>query len=69
MKPFFLSLLHLGVIVSAIFKRVWESMEWLFLSKAGLARRASGRFEALKRREMEIERLDRLRNPSDYQGR
>jgi hypothetical protein len=32
-------------------------------------RRTSGRFEALKRQEQEAERLDRLRNPRDYQGK
>ena len=69
MTPFFHRVLHAGVIVSAVFKRGWETIELLFRSKAEAARRASGRFEALKRKEMEIERLDRLRNPSDYQGR
>jgi hypothetical protein len=29
----------------------------------------SGRFEALQRKKMEAERIDRLRNPSNYQGR
>jgi hypothetical protein len=40
----------------------------IFLSKRENARRASGRFEALKREEIEAERIDRLRNPSKYQG-
>jgi hypothetical protein len=69
MTPFLHKALHAGVIVSAAFKRVWETIEQVFLSKAEMAGRASGRFEALKRREMELERLDRLRHPSDYQGR
>jgi len=69
MTQFFRRMLHVGVIVAAVFARVWTWIERLFRSKANLARRASGRFEALKRREMEIERLDRLRHPSDYQGR
>lgn len=69
MKPLLRQVLHAGVIVSAVFKRLWETTERLFRSKAQLARRDSGRFEALKRREMEIERLDRLRNPGDYRGR
>ncbi len=69
MTPFFHRLLHGGVVVSAVFKRAWESVESCFRSKEALARRTSGRFEALKRREMENERLDRLRNPSNYRGR
>jgi len=35
----------------------------------GLWARRSGRFERLKQKEMEAERLDRIRNPSNYQGR
>jgi hypothetical protein len=69
MTPFLHRALHLGVILSAVFKRVWETIERPFYSKAEAARRASGRFEALKRKEMEVERLDRLRNPGDYRGR
>lgn len=67
--PLLHRLLHAGVIVSTIFKRVWETIERLFCSKEAMAKRVSGRFEALKRREMEIERLDRLRNPDNYRGR
>ena len=69
MTPFLRKALHAGVIASAVLRRVWETIELLFRSKAEVAKRASGRFEALKRREMELERLDRLRHPSDYQGR
>ncbi|MHB1307353.1 MAG: hypothetical protein ACYDC1_13640 [Limisphaerales bacterium] len=69
MSPFFRRLLHVGVVVSAICQRVWESVERLFVSDAQLSRRATGRFEALKRKEMEMERLDRLRNPGNYRGR
>jgi hypothetical protein len=60
---------HFGVIVSAVFKGVCERIELLFRSKADVARRASERSDALKRRQMELERLDRLRHPSNYQGR
>ena len=69
MTRFFRRVLEVGVIVAAVFARVWERIERLFRSKADVARRASGRVEALKRREMEVERLDRLRHPRDYQGR
>jgi hypothetical protein len=69
MNLLFRRALHAGVIITAVFKRVWETIELPFRSKAEAARRATGRFEALKRREMELERLDRLRHPSNYQGR
>ena len=69
MTPFAQRVLHVGVMVSAVFARVWERIERLFYSKAEVARRATGRFEALKRKELEVERLDRLRNPSAYRGR
>jgi hypothetical protein len=69
MRPFLHRLLHVGVVVMAVFARVWGSIELLFLSKAQVAQRATGRFEALKRKEMEMERLDRLRNPGNYRGR
>lgn len=69
MTPFFRKVMLSGVIVSAFFIRLFERIERRFRSKAHMAQRATGRFEALKRKEREIERLDRLRNPSDYQGR
>ena len=69
MTRFLRRVLHVGVIASAVLKWFWERIETLFRSKADLASRSSGRFEALKRREMEAERLDRLRNPGDYRGR
>jgi hypothetical protein len=69
MRPFLRGLLQAGVIASAVLARVWRTFEGLFYSKAEVTRRASGRFEALKRKVLEAERLDRLRNPSDYRGR
>ena len=69
MTSFLRKVLHVGVIAAAVFQRAWETIELLFRSKAQVARRATGRFEALKRKEMEVERLDRLRHPSDYRGR
>ena len=49
--------------------RLGERADLIFLSKDENARRASGRFQMRKRKRLEAERLDRLRNPSDYQGR
>ncbi|MBI3414718.1 MAG: hypothetical protein HY043_05260 [Verrucomicrobia bacterium] len=69
MNSFFQKLLHLGVGIETVLKRAWQGIERLFLSKAEVARRDSGRFVTLKRREMETERLDRIRNPRDYQGK
>lgn len=69
MTPFLRSALHLGVNGMAVLARIWERIERILCSKATLAQRSAERFEALRRREFEVERLDRLRNPSDYQGR
>jgi hypothetical protein len=41
----------------------------LFLSKATLARRALLKTEESEQKANDAERLDRLRNPSDYRGR
>ena len=46
-----------------------ERLGHLVLCKTTLARRALFRTEARKQRQMEAERLDRLRNPGDYRGR
>ena len=69
MTPFFRTVLHAGVIASTLMEEVWERVELLFCSKAEATKRASRKVNALKRKEMEVERLDRLRNPSRYQGR
>ncbi len=50
-------------------RRVLEKLGRLFLSEATNARRALLRTEAHERKVNEAERLDRLRNPRDYQGR
>ena len=52
-----------------VLKRAWRAIEFLFLSKHEIARRSSVLRETLNRKEVETERLDRLRNPRDYQGR
>jgi hypothetical protein len=69
MRSFLRIVLHSALIVATAFARVWEGVRALFLSKDKVAARVSGRVETLKRSEMEAERLDRLRNPRDYQGR
>ena len=61
MTTFFHKVLRAGVTVAAGLGRVLKRTGRLFLSKDQIARRASD--------EMEAERLDRLRNPSNYQGR
>ena len=52
-----------------VLKRAWRRIEFLFLSKHEIARRSSVLRETLSRKEVETERLDRLRNPRNYQGR
>lgn len=69
MIPFRKPLLHAGVKIEKVIRRGCEGLGRLFLSKAEVARRAAGKFELLKRQELEIERLDRLRNPRDYEGK
>lgn len=69
MTPFSKSLLRTFVRVEGVTKRVWEGFGRVFLSKEQAARRDTDRFETFKRREMEEERLDRLRNPGNYRGR
>ena len=69
MNSFFQKLLHLGVGIETLLKRVPQSIERLFLSKDEAGRRDTGRLETLQRRELEAERLDRLRNPGDYEGK
>jgi hypothetical protein len=56
-------------LVSAVFKRAREQTKRFFRFRVDVAEHASGRVETLKRKEMEVERLDRLRNPGDYRGR
>jgi hypothetical protein len=69
MTPLLEKILRAGRAIATALARFLERTELIFLSKRENARRASGRVETLKRKEMEAERLDRLRNPSNYQGR
>ena len=69
MTPFLNKLLRAGGIIAAALARFRKGAELIFLSKRENARRASGRSETLKGEEQEAERLDRLRNPRNYQGR
>jgi hypothetical protein len=69
MTHFLKKLLHAGVHIEDATRRTWERMSRPFLSKAEAARRASWKCETLKRQEMEAERLDRLRNPRNYEGK
>ena len=49
--------------------RMGEKLRSLLLSKTTVTRRTLLRTEAREREANEAERLDRLRNPSDYRGR
>ena len=49
--------------------RAVKKLKTLFLSEGELARRAQLRSVVREREAKEAERLDRLRNPRDYQGR
>lgn len=69
MTPFFRSLRRVGGAFRTMTDRVGQALGRVFLSKTLFARRASTRFEESQRRALELERLDRLRNPSDYLGK
>jgi len=66
MTPF---LLRARVIATTALRRLWERIELPFLSKDEIARRTSGKFETLRRKDLEAERIDRLTNPRNYQGK
>lgn len=44
-------------------------LRWLFETDAEATRRTTTNHEERTRREFEIDRLDRLRNPGNYRGR
>ena len=69
MIPFLHRMLRAGAIVAIGLGRLWERIELLFLSKDEVAKRVSGKFETLKRKDLEAERIDRLTNPRNYQGK
>ena len=69
MIPFSQRWLRARVTIEGVIQRAWKGTGRLFFSQAEMTRRNRGRFEALKRLEMETERLDRLRNPRDYEGK
>jgi len=62
-------MLRARLVVATALRRLWERIELPFLSKDEIAKRTSGKFETLKRKDLEAERLDRLRNPRNYQGK
>jgi len=61
-------ILRAAAAIATALARFRDRTALIFASKAAHAR-ASVRFETRKRKELEAERLDRLRNPSNYQGR
>jgi hypothetical protein len=58
-----------GCLVAAAVGQVGFRLERWLLPKAFADRRAFLRSEAIRHRDEEAERLDRLRNPGDYAGR
>jgi hypothetical protein len=69
MTPFFDKVSRAFGTIARALARLRERTGKAFLSKGENFTHASERSERLKREEMEAERIDRLRNPSDYQGR
>jgi hypothetical protein len=66
MTPLLEQILRAGRAVAAALAWLQER---IFTSKYEQARRITGRSEMLKRAEFEADRIDRLRNPGNYQGR
>ena len=69
MTPFLDKMLRAGATIATVLGRVWERTKWFFPSKNEVARRAAGKLETLRIKEMEAERIDRLTNPHNYQGK
>jgi hypothetical protein len=60
---------RIPAIVAAAMERLQNRMARIFLSKGENDRRAVRRAIGIEQKVTEAERLDRLRNPSRYQGR
>jgi hypothetical protein len=69
MIPILDRILRPGGRVARTLARFRERTELFFHSRRENTSRASARSEALNRKEIEAERIDRLRNPSDYRCR
>ena len=69
MTAFLDKLLRAGKSLATALLRLREKAALIFLSQRENAKRAFGKLETRKRKEMEAERIDRLRNPRNYQGR
>jgi hypothetical protein len=69
MTPFLDKMLRSGATIATALDRGWERIKRFFPSNEEVARRAAEKLETLERREMEAERIDRLTNPSNYQGK
>jgi hypothetical protein len=72
MIPILKKILRAAERIAAALGRLQEKAEVIFLSKNISTRRAAQRLEARQRKEWkvsEVERLDRIRNPSDYLGK
>jgi hypothetical protein len=69
MPPFLDKILRVNRTIATALARFRKRTQLIFLSKNENTMPASATLETLKRKEMEAERLDRLRNPRNYQGR
>jgi membrane protein YqaA with SNARE-associated domain len=68
-KPFARKLHLLVLVIASILGHARTWLSGLFMSKAEANRRSSDRLADIEQEANESERLDRLRNPSDYLGR
>jgi hypothetical protein len=69
MTPFLDKMIRSGATLATALGRGWERIKRFFPSNEEVARRATERLKTIERKEMEAERIDRLTNPSNYQGK
>ncbi len=69
MTPLWDTLFRAGGKIETALARFRGGLVRFFLSNREAARRASEKFDALQRKALEAERIDRLRNPGNYQGK
>jgi hypothetical protein len=69
MTSFLDKMLRSGAAIPTLLGRAWARIKRFFLSKEEVARCAAEGLKTLQRKEMEAERIDRLTNPRNYQGK
>lgn len=69
MTPILDKMLRSGTTIAIVLARAWERIKQFFPSKEEAAKHDAERLKTLQGKEMEAERIDRLTNPRNYQGK